>query len=216
MKRIIYKDEQEAIINEIELPVDGYYSEPNDIQGKYKTREIYQNGKLNEYIIFNEGNKNRIEILNYLNVQEIKIAIGYREYIGKFRHEKLYHYNSNKILETIINLVYDSENNVIVSSFTDDTINETPYWNGTSKYYYDKAIRPDDSLFECHYDDDGDLIPITIDVEELGLGDHDGTWIYNNEEGIKDLMQIFNIPKSLAEFYVSSEIIPKNVAQQRL
>ena len=213
MKRIIYKDEQEAIIKEIELPVDEYYSEPNDIQGKYKTREIYKNEKLNEYIIFNEEDKNRIEILNYLNLQGIKIAIGQREYIGEFRHEKLCHYNSNKMIETIINLVYDSENNVIVSSFTDDTINEIPYWNGTSKYYYDKTLRPNEPLFECYYDDDGKLIPITIDIEELGLGDHDGTWIYADEDGINELIRIFKMPKALAEFYVSSEIIPKkNVA----
>ena len=101
MKKIIYKDEQEAIIREIELPFDEYYSEPNDIKGKYKTREIYKNEKLNEYTIFYKGNKNRIEILTYLNLQDIKIAIGQREYIGEFRHEKLYHYNSNKILEKI-------------------------------------------------------------------------------------------------------------------
>ncbi|WP_179008586.1 hypothetical protein [Winogradskyella forsetii] len=209
MKKIIYKDEQEAIIREIELPFDEYYSEPNDIKGKYKTREIYKNEKLNEYTIFYKGNKNRIEILTYLNLQDIKIAIGQREYIGEFRHEKLYHYNSNKILETIINLVYDNENNLIVSSFTDDTINETPYWNGTSKYYYDKTIRTNDPLFECYYDDDGKLIPITIDIEELGLEDHDGTWIYTDEDGINELIRIFKMPKALAEFYVSSEIIPK-------
>jgi hypothetical protein len=69
---------------------------------------------------------------------------------------------------------------VIISSFTDDIENEIPYWNGTSKYYYDKSIRKDDSLFECHYNDNGELIPITIDIEELGIGDHDGTWIYND------------------------------------
>jgi hypothetical protein len=39
MKKIIYKNEHDAIIKEIELPVDEYYSEPDDIQGKYKTRE---------------------------------------------------------------------------------------------------------------------------------------------------------------------------------
>ncbi|WP_298903495.1 hypothetical protein [uncultured Psychroserpens sp.] len=213
MKKIIYKNEYEAIIKEIELPVDEYYSEPNDIQGKYKTREIYKNEKLNEYIIFNESNKSRIEILNNVGLQEVKFVLGQREFIGEFRHEKLYHYNSDKILETIVNSVYDCENNVIVSSFTDDIENEIPYWNGTSKYYYDKSIRVGDSLFECHFNDNGELIPITIDVEELGLGDHDGTWIYNDADGIEDLMRIFNMPKFLAEFYVSSEIIPnKNVS----
>lgn len=112
-------------------------------------------------------------------------------------------------MKTILHQVFDSENNVVVSSFTDDTINEIPYWNGTSKYYYDKAIRPDCSLFNCHYDDDGNLIPIIIDVEELGLGDHDGTWIYNNEDGINELMKIFNMSRVLAEFYVSSNLIPE-------
>lgn len=78
--------------------------------------------------------------------------------------------------------------------------------NGTTKCYYDESIRPGGTLFASYYDDDGKLIPIIIDVEELGLGDHDGTWIYDNEDGIKELIKIFKMPKALAEFYVSSDI----------
>lgn len=207
--KIIYRNEHETIIEEKNISADEYYTDPECLKGKYKSKEIYENDKLTNFTVFFDFNIKHAEILKNKNYQGIDVSIGIRTYFGIIRHEKIYHYNSKGVLETIFNRVFNSENNVIVSSFTDDTINETPYWNGTSKYYYDHAIRPDHSLFECHYDDDGNLIPITIDVEDLGLGDHDGTWIYDDEDGINELIKIFNMPRALAEFYLSSNIIPK-------
>lgn len=208
MKHIIYKDQQGSIISELKLPVEEYYAESATIQGNYSIREIYINGSLSSYALFTTPETDQIQLLNSLNTKDANIVLGWRNFMPGYRHEKLFHYNPKKVLETIVNLVFDSENNVVVSSFTEDLIHEIPYWNGTSKYYYDKAIRPDEPLFECSYNDQGALVPITIDVEELGLGDHDGTWIYSDEEGIHDLMQIFNMSRSLAEFYLSSKILP--------
>jgi hypothetical protein len=217
MKRIIYKNEKDTVIKEIVLKKDEYFSNPKELEGIYKIREFYLNDKLDEYVIFVEGHQNRKALLDCLGFKSIKVVIGVREYLGVFRHEKLYHYDNNE-LKSIRNEVFDSDNNVIMSSFTEDVVHETPYWNGTSKYYYDKRIRADEALFECYYDDHGKLIhhgkliPITIDVEELGYGDHDGTWVYNDEDGVHDLMKIFKMPRHLAEFYVSSEILPKKIS----
>ncbi|MEM7105755.1 MAG: hypothetical protein AAF502_21635 [Bacteroidota bacterium] len=209
MKRIVYKDKHEKIVKEIKMPVNQYFSEPDNIMGKYKTQEIYVHKELARFTIFIDPQEGHTKILNKADLQGVIIDIGQREQPGEFRHEKLFQYDRNKDLKTIFNTVFDNQNNVVVSSFTDDIENEIPYWNGTSKYYYDKSIRANDSLFECHYDDHGKLIPITVDVEELSLGDQDSIWIYNDVDGIKALMNVFNMPKVLAEFYVSSEIIPK-------
>lgn len=216
MKRIVYKDDEQQIIKELEMPIDQYYAEPADIEGKYEIREIYRNGELYEYTMFIDGNRDRGQVLQDLSLRGANVALGYRESLGEFRHEKRYYYNKDGILETIFNTVYDSENNVVVSSFTDDVENEVPYWNGTTKYYYDRSVRADDNLFECYYNDDGQLIPITIDVDELGYGDHDGTWVYNDAEGIADLVRIFGMSKQLAEFYVSSEIVPGKALSEQM
>lgn len=210
MKKIIYKDDQGSIIKEILLKTGEYFSSPKELEGTYKIRETFLNERLDEYAVFVEGHQNHNVLLDRLGFEKVKVVIGVRRYLGAFRHEKLYHYNNNE-LKTIHNAVYDPDNNVIVSSFTDDIVHETPYWNGTSKYYYDKRIRADESLFECYYDDHGELIPITIDIEELGYGDHDCIWVYNDEDGVHDLMKIFKMPRHLAEFYVSSEILPKKI-----
>ncbi|MEO1515380.1 MAG: hypothetical protein AAFV95_10215 [Bacteroidota bacterium] len=211
MKKIIYRDEKGAIIEQAEMPVDQYHTNPGWIKGKFLTKEVYKDGKLREYTIFVDDKKDFADILQDEKLQGASISIGRREQVGTFRHEKLYWHKSDKSPDTILTEIFDEGNHVIVSSFTDDIENEIPYWNGTTKYYYDTSVRADAPLFECYYTDEGKPIPITIDVEELNWGDQDGTWVYADPEGIEDLMRIFKMSKALAEFYVSSEIIPKNI-----
>ncbi|MCT4580253.1 MAG: hypothetical protein N4A35_02460 [Flavobacteriales bacterium] len=215
MKKIIYKNQKNEVIKEVDLPTDDYYAEPAEVKGAYQKKEVYKNGALVEFEVFMERDQKHSEILNNPSLKGVQISIGTRQTIGELRYEKVYCYESTKVLSTIFNTVFDKENQVIVSSFTDDIENEVPYWNGTTKYYYDSSIREGDALFECQYNDDGELIPITIDVEELGLGDHDGTWIYNDAEGVADLMRIFKMPHSLAAFYVSSVIVPPETAIEK-
>jgi hypothetical protein len=207
--KIIYKDNNDRIMNEVEFEDDEYYSKVFEFKENYRVKEFYENGLLTKLIIFKNADESHTKLVNQQVKNGVKVTIGERKNVGIFKHEKLFHYDLNGKLADISNMVFDAENNIISSSFTYDLDEETPYWNGTSKYYYDTSIRKDDSLFECYYDDDGKLIPITIDIEELHLGDHDGTWIYNNEEGINELMRIFKMSRELAEFYVSSDIIPK-------
>ncbi|WP_306014645.1 MULTISPECIES: hypothetical protein [unclassified Allomuricauda] len=126
MKRIIYKNEQDTVIKEIVLKTDEYFINPKELEGTYKIREFYLNDKLDEYVIFVENHQSRKAILDRLGFENVKVVIGVREYLGVFRHEKLYHYDNNE-LKSIRNEVFDSDKNVIRSSFTEDVVHETPY-----------------------------------------------------------------------------------------
>lgn len=171
-------------------------------------KEYFLKKVLNRQLFFVNAQESREVLAQKYGCLGIMTTIGERKVIASYTQEKLYHYDAHGVLNSIAYQIYDQAGHLIVSSFSQDLQQEIPDWDATKKYYYDQSIRPQQELFECHFDDAGVLIPIEIDVEELGLGDHDGTWIYNNEEGIQDLMQIFGMPRDLAEFYTSSTLFP--------
>lgn len=171
-------------------------------------REYYLDKELKKQEYFTTELEDRDTLIQKYNSSGIITHIGERAYIEQFIHEKLFIFDEAGQMVDIVNFVYDSERNLIVSSHTLDFEEEIPVWDDTRKYYVDENIRPGDDLFDCHFQESGELIPIMLDIEELDLGEHDGIWVYNNEEGILDLMKYFSMSRSLAEFYVSTEIFP--------
>lgn len=195
-------------IEEGEISNYDYYSKIYLLHGEVKKQEFYHHGILNKRLFFTDENESR-EMLEEQNCfSGLMTTIGERQYIEEFKYEKLYHYDKEGNCASFSNHVYDSANHLIAKSFCGDINGEKYDWESMNKYYVDESIRKGDDLFECHFDASGKLIPIDIDVEELGLGDHDGTWIYENEEGVQDLIKIFGMSRKLAEFYTSSELFP--------
>lgn len=50
--KIIYKNEHELILREEEISEDKYFADLECIEGKYKTKEIYENEKLTNFTTF--------------------------------------------------------------------------------------------------------------------------------------------------------------------
>ena len=204
----IFKNEADQISRENEISKDGNYSKIILSNNEIIQEEIFENGVLSRITVFIDGNQNHDSILKNDTFLGNYILVGERKTIGDFKYEKVFDYGNSHTLKSIYTVVCDKHGNHIAHSYTEDLVNEIPYWNATKKYYFDSSIRPNGSLFECVFDDDGKLIPITIEIEELNMGDHDGTWIYDDEDGIEELMQITGMSKELAQYYLSTEIIP--------
>ncbi len=196
------------VIQENELADHDFYSKIYSVNGEVNEREYFMNGILMRQEVYVDEKANHELILKQKSCSGVSTIIGERKYIEVFKYEKLFAYDDKGTFMWFSNVIYDDRGNLISTSFSEDKDGKTYDWNGLKKYYADDSIRADDDLFDCHFDESGKLIPIDIDVEELGLGDHDGVWIYDNEEGVQDLMKIFGMKRSLAEFYTSSDIFP--------
>lgn len=195
-------------IEEDEIASHDYYSRIYSLEGEVIKQLFYDKGTLTKQLFFIGQNENHDMLYKEKCLSGIMTSIGERQYIEEFKYEKLYFYDKQGVFVGFSNFIYDNNNHLIAKNFCEDMEGKKYDWDSLKKYYVDETIRVGDDLFECHFDDSGKLIPIDINVEELNLGDHDGTWIYANEEGIKDLMDIFGMSRKLAEFYVSSEFFP--------
>lgn len=205
---IKYDNGFNKIIQEHETDLHDYYSKIFIKNDRTVKQEYYLNKKLKKQSIFTNEYESRESLIEKYCSLGIITQIGERAFIDGFKHEKFFIFDELGKQVEITNYIYDEGNNCICKSHTNDFIEETPVWEDTRKYYVDKSIRTQGDLFECHFDETGKLIPIEIDIEELELGDHAGTWIDNNEAGIEDLVKIFGMTRKLAAFYVSSEIFP--------
>lgn len=210
---IKYDNGYHTPIQESEIGAYDFYSKMYIENGEVMKRQTFLNQKQNKQEFFVGEGETREMLVEQKCSMGMMTAIGERQFVEGFKHERMFYYTAEGDLVGVSNFVFDAEGNCIVTNLREDPESGEPDWEETRKYYYDISIRPDGDLFDCHFQASGKLIPIDIDVEELDLGDHDSIGVINDEEGIQDLIKIFGMTRRLAKFYVSTEIFPWKIME---
>jgi hypothetical protein len=203
-----YTDYWDKPISENDLSTYEQYNVQYFDKEELQKIESYKNGNLFWIEYFIKKGALHSTILSIEANQNLYVFISEVDLFNQHRHIQTYAYNEQRKPESVSNQLFDAKNNLIAKDFTTDMLTLRPEYEATGKYYYDEKIRPTGPLFDCYFTKEGKLIPIEIDLEEIGMGDHDSTWIYNDEDGIKELIRITGMTRSLAEYYLNPAVIP--------
>lgn len=146
--------------------------------------------------------KAQIEGLNHINI------VDHQRYIKGYRSEHLFVYGIEGDVKLIgrNRTLYDAQDKLIghehiQDEFGGDLVSK---W----KYYWDLDLNPDQAIFECLFDLGKDeLQELYFNQEHIDpLGQESFSLL---PEDIEELMEKTDMSRELAEYYCSSEIIPK-------
>ena len=207
MIKIEYKNSKgELITEEQSINTDTFnkcYFKNDEVQKieRYFERELMgvsvYNTELNHDTIIQN---NQIKGYKWIKIIETT------EYENNYKLFINYNYSLNGLFNGQ-NIHLEDHNSEIVAHGNKDSEGNYDY-DLTRKLFFDRDINPERELFECTYKENGKLWELYWNNLHIDDNGQESFVLLNNQEDIKKLIELTGISKELAEYYMSSEIIP--------
>lgn len=170
--------------------------------------ESFYEGELTRLLIYNYNNESHQTLIsNNLNFGYKGISIvDVTHHNYGYKLHKMYNYRLDGTLNGINLDLFDSMHNVVAYGYQEpDGIYE---YDRIRKFYFDHNINTDKYLFECTYEDNGDLWGLDWNNEHLNNSGQDRIVFYNTPEDKQKLIDLTGMSQSLVNYYMSFEIEP--------
>ena len=170
--------------------------------------ERYFNNKLMGLIYYNNDRINHKAIISdNLSLGYNWIRIVEYQLFGDYKLEKAFGYGLNGALKGTDFALFDANLELIAHGYKD--ANGNYEYDRTRKYFWNRNINPDNELFECtYYEDTGELWELYWSNEHIDNTGQESFVLFNTPEDVQKLISLTGISQELAEYYMSSEIIP--------
>ncbi len=207
---IRYKNVFDKIVSFEELKANEWHTKQYIEADRITKEEVFyhKGGKIVQLVIYRDVNESHQDILNTKKPENELITIRETENIGNYRLEKDFNYDQNSKLHGFFNALYDPDDNQVACQFLD--INGVPNYKETEKYYFAPSAVAvlDDYIFRCEYNEDGSLREIYYCNS---LNEQDSMLLNSSSGDIKYLMSTHGISQNLMDYYLSPDVIPKDL-----
>jgi len=207
---IKYKNIQGNLITyQQSLQVDEYYKAfyENDLLVK---EEAYYQNELYGITYYNINDDTHTTILssNFSSDVEFNIVDEVTYSNGYYLKSSSSYSDVSGMLSGKTNRLYNPNGDLVGNElFLED--DNTPQYQSTYKYYYDRNINPLTFLFEVKFDNiTGDFDYITFNEEHKDLLGQDSFALTNSSEDIQTLKDITGMTQELVDYYLSPSVIP--------
>ncbi|MES2619109.1 MAG: hypothetical protein V4613_14625 [Bacteroidota bacterium] len=206
---ITYKNNLGNMISEKQALWLSEYRKVHNVNGVVKQEEEFFKGNFVRLYYYKDQNETHQQIMANFFISGKLITIIERETVASvYTLEKSFNYNANGNLAGKGNRVFDANNDLIAHEEIWDLNSNVPKYELTKKYYYDRNINPEKYLFECSYKDNGTLGLLYYNNEHFNPDEQDSEVFDDSPQDIQTLRDLTGISQDLADYYVSSEVIP--------
>lgn len=201
-----YSQEYEGWITEQEALSNGNYEKVFLDESKLVLKkELYVDNVLKRLYFYNipkDKHTDYIEQNQQTNL--LSIAFIQLENHGELTFKQAFDYSiKGEFLGTNLGL-YDRNKKLIAKGWKNE---QGQYeYDSCKKYYYNPAINPDDEIFNCWFNDDGELMELYWSNRHVDPSEQESFVLLNTPEDIETLMQLTGMSRELAEYYMVPEI----------
>jgi len=104
--------------------------------------------------------------------------------------------------------LFDNNYDCVGTESIDGTEMETPVYERTIKWYYDREINPDRELFTVRFDGDGELIQIYFNNYHHHPDGQESIVFDASVEDLLELRNLTGISENLANYYTQVRVTP--------
>lgn len=181
------------------------YSKKYEENNTLKKEEFFIDQKLTTTIYYKSPNETVNSILTQFTGQNVVIRTITLINTKEFEQNDVYN-NSGELIEKY-NYLYDQNKDVICREEIDLNTN-LPIYSETVKYYFDRDLDPENELFECCYNEDGDLEHIIYNAYEY----QESKWFWEGgepgESDIETLQGLTGLNATQMNYYLSATLLP--------
>lgn len=205
---ISYKNKYGSIITEQQtVNLSTYLKCYSNSNGVIEKEEKYSSGELMGLRFNNYQNENHQVIVSNNNSNNYKwISILENEIHSGFRLEKGFVYAPDGSFKRTHLALYDLQEEVIAHGTKDENGDYDYDW--VRKYYFDRSVNPDKELFECTYDDNGNLLELYWNNEGIDPHGQESFALWNKPNDQQELINLTGMSQQLVDYYMVADIIP--------
>ena len=202
---IIYKNSFGEIITLQQTSSVSSYSKHYIIDGELKKIENFYDGIFENLVYFKAEDESHQEIMNAEFSDEKLISIREIEIFGDYRLEKDFVHNELGVLYAQRNVLYNSNDKIIGHEWIENSVTE---FDRSRKYYYDLNINPNNYLFECTYDEFGNLFELEYNNFHIDPDGQESIILNDASNDISTLVDLTGITQTLIDYYLIPDVTP--------
>lgn len=170
-------------------------------------KEFHDEGVLKKLYHYNYKNEDhRLIIDRYRGTFTVSITIKEFSRYEDLLFEKLFIYGDNGDFVGTLLLLYDEQKTVIASGYKDE--NGRYEYDTCHKYYYDRALNPDDYIFECTFNENGELLELYWNNRHIDDTEQESFVLFNTPEDKATLIKLTSMAEAMIEYYMQPEVDP--------
>lgn len=204
----LYSQEYEGWITEQEALYKGNYEKVFfDVNNLVLKKELYADNVLKKLYFYSLSKETYTEhIEQYQQPNLLSISFIELENHGEFIFKQAFDYSIKSEFIGTNQGLYDRHKKLIAKGWKNE--HDQYEYDSCKKYYYDPAINPDDEVFNCWFNDDGELMELYWSNRHIDPSEQESFVLFNTPEDIETLMRLTGMSQELAEYYMVPEIEP--------